>query len=163
MSSCEWVVATPPRWGEPQVRAPWHHGGHGAVDVVGPVTPPGRANGRGWGTQECTQIGESGLLEPFWGICIHCCAASCAASCDTSYVEWHERLNHHGVPTAPPSVATSRLVGKPGSARAAPSRGWRLPETLTHTNPRRARKQPGATEQDGPSGGRDEPRVGNAL
>ena len=35
-----------------------------------------------------------------------------------------------------PSVATSRLVGKPGSARAAPSRGWRLPETLTHKPPK---------------------------
>ena len=27
-------------------------------------------------TQECTQIGETGLSEPFWGICVHCCAAS---------------------------------------------------------------------------------------
>ena len=27
----------------PQVRAPWHHGDHGAVDVVGPVAPPGHA------------------------------------------------------------------------------------------------------------------------
>jgi len=25
------------------------------------------------GTQECTQIGGSGLSEPFWGICVHCC------------------------------------------------------------------------------------------
>ena len=114
--------------GEPQVRASWHHGGHGAVDVVGPVAPPGRANGRGWGTQECTQIGESSLLEPFWGICVHCCDASC--------VEWYERLNHYGVSAAPPSVTTSRLVGKPGSARAAPSRGWHLPEILTHKPPK---------------------------
>ena len=35
-----------------------------------------------------------------------------------------------------PPVATSRLVGKPGSARAAPSWGWRLPETLTHKPPK---------------------------
>ena len=24
------------------------------------------------GTQECTQIGENGLSEPFWGIRVHC-------------------------------------------------------------------------------------------
>ena len=27
-------------------------------------------------TQECTQIGEDGLSEPFRGICVHCCAAA---------------------------------------------------------------------------------------
>ena len=27
------------------------------------------------GTQECTQIGENGLLAPFWGIRVHCCGA----------------------------------------------------------------------------------------
>ena len=27
------------------------------------------------GTQECTQIGKNGLSAPFWGICVHCCAA----------------------------------------------------------------------------------------
>ena len=43
-----WVVASPPRWRGPQVRALWHHGGHGAVDVVGPVAPPGRESGRGY-------------------------------------------------------------------------------------------------------------------
>ena len=40
-----WVggcVTVPVAWA--QVRAPWHHGGHGAVYVVGPVTPPGRAS-----------------------------------------------------------------------------------------------------------------------
>ncbi len=31
----------------PQIQAPWHHKSHGAVDVVGPITPPGRASGRG--------------------------------------------------------------------------------------------------------------------
>ena len=114
------MVASLFRWRGPQVRAPWHHGGHGAVDVVGPVTPPGRASpvlssaaqvrapagsvcqGQrsvhrlakmdSWscfgpfvytvaplwtdvGTQECTQIGKNGLSAPFWGICVHCCAA----------------------------------------------------------------------------------------
>ena len=27
-------------------------------------------------TQECTQIGETGLSDPFWGTCVHCCDAS---------------------------------------------------------------------------------------
>ena len=78
MSSCGWVVASPPRRRGRQVRAPWHHGGHGAVDVVGPVAPPGRASGHAMGTQECTQIGENGLTEPFWGIRVHCCDARVA-------------------------------------------------------------------------------------
>ena len=62
----------PPRRRGPQVQVPWHHGGHGAVDVVGPVALPGRTSGRG--DKECTQIGENGPSEPFWGICVHCCA-----------------------------------------------------------------------------------------
>ena len=102
VSSCRWMVASPPWRRGPQVRAPWHHGGHGAVDVVGPVALPGRTSGRGdkectqigenglsepfWGicvvapswagvgAKECTQIGENGPSEPFWGICVHCCA-----------------------------------------------------------------------------------------
>ena len=61
----------PPRRRGPQVRAPWHHGGHRAVDVVGPVALPGRTSGRG--DKECTQIGENGLSAPFWGICVHYC------------------------------------------------------------------------------------------
>ena len=74
-------------------------------------------------TQECTQIGGNGLSELFWGICVHCCDASRDASC----VRWHERLNHHGVPVAPPrwplplgredrlcaSVAAARLASSP--------------------------------------------------
>ena len=32
------------------------------------ASPPGGA------TQECTQIGETGLSVPFWGTCVHCCA-----------------------------------------------------------------------------------------
>ena len=45
--SCGWVVASPLGRRGPQVQAPWHHGGHGAVDVVGPVAPPGHACGCG--------------------------------------------------------------------------------------------------------------------
>ena len=32
----------------------------------------------GAGTQECTQIGENGLLVSFWGTCVHCCDARVA-------------------------------------------------------------------------------------
>ena len=46
---------SPGRWRGSQPRAPWyfgsirtaHHGGHGAVDIVGPVAPPGHARGLG--------------------------------------------------------------------------------------------------------------------
>ena len=70
------------------------------------------------GTQECTQIGENGLSEPFRSICVHCCT--------------HELCRVARAPQPPwcvgdaPSVATSPLVGKTGSARAPPPLGWRL-------------------------------------
>ena len=97
------------------------------VAACATITPPGRASGRGdagvytdrrkrphgavlrhsctllrrcgqtWG-QECTQIGKNDLSAPFWGTCVHCCDASC----DASRVGWHECLNHHDVPAAPP-------------------------------------------------------------
>ena len=41
------MVASPPWRRGPQVRAPWHHGGHGTVDVVGPMASPGHESGRG--------------------------------------------------------------------------------------------------------------------
>ena len=117
----------PPRQCGPQVQVPWHHGGHGAVDVVGPVALPGRTSGRG--DKECTQIGENGLSAPFFAICVHCCAVSCAASCDASCVGWHKDSR---VPQPPwraggaPSVVASPLVGKTDSARVVPPLGWHL-------------------------------------
>ena len=48
MSSCERAVASPPWRRGRQVRAPLRHRGHGVVDVVGPVAPPGRASVRGY-------------------------------------------------------------------------------------------------------------------
>ena len=39
------------------------------------ATREDRASDRG-DSQECTQIGENGLSEPFWGTCVHCCDAS---------------------------------------------------------------------------------------
>ena len=155
-------------------RAAWASGpsalasrGHGAVDVVGPVAPPGHACscgsagvytdrrkwplravlghlctllGRGlglWvalGSQQCTQMGGSGFSAPFWGVCVHCCDASR----DTSSVRWHERLNHHGVPAAPPhwSLPLSRedrLCASGAAARLASSprrQPTRTPEEL---------------------------------
>ena len=47
MSSCGWMVASPPRWHGPQVRAPEHHKGHGPLDVVEPVAPA-RSRERPW-------------------------------------------------------------------------------------------------------------------
>ena len=76
-------------------KPPWHHGGHGVVDIVGPVAPPGRASGRG-DSQECTQIAENGLSAPFWGICVHCCASR--GSCEQP---WGRRSVHRSVETAP--------------------------------------------------------------
>ena len=45
-------------------------------------------------TQECTQIGENGLSTPFWGICVHCCAARIvrADGGDAGvYTDWRKR------------------------------------------------------------------------
>ena len=47
VSPCGRAVASPPWRRGPQVRTPWRHGGHGVVDVVGPVAPPGRTSSRG--------------------------------------------------------------------------------------------------------------------
>ena len=41
-------------------------------------------------------------MAPFWGICVHCCDASHDTNRDASCARWHERLNRHGVPAAPP-------------------------------------------------------------
>ena len=69
------------------------------VYTVGPRED--RASDRG-DSQECTQIGGNGLSVSFWGICVHCCDARRDTNRDASCVRWHECLNHHGVPAAPP-------------------------------------------------------------
>ena len=92
MSSCEWVVATPPRQCGPQVQAPWHHGGHGAADVVRPVVHP--VVRVAVGTQECTQISQNGLSELFWGICVHCCGVE--DRCGDAGVYTDRRKRHLG-------------------------------------------------------------------
>ena len=47
-------------------------------------------------TQECTQIGENGLSEPFWVICVHCCAVGlvCGWPWDRNSVhKWEDRVS----------------------------------------------------------------------
>ena len=63
-----WVVASPPWRRGPQVRAPWHHGGHGAVDIVGPIVPPGRASGRGY-----AGVYTDRLKRPLGAVLVHSC------------------------------------------------------------------------------------------
>ena len=43
------------------------------------------------GRQECTQIGENGLLEPFWGICVHCCDVVGGCGVAGVYTDWRKR------------------------------------------------------------------------
>jgi len=139
--SCGWLRHRPGGVGVRSEHLSEHHEGHGAVDVVGPVAPPGARPAVG--TKECTQIGKNDLSEPFRGIRVHCCAVadrhggagvytdwqkwllgivlrhSCTllrredrASCDASRVGWHECLNHHGVPAAPTRWPSPPWSGK---------------------------------------------------
>ena len=138
----------------------------GAVDIVGPVTPPGHARGLGnagvytnrqkWplgavlghlctllrlarvarvavGTQECTQIGGSGLSASFWGICVHCCAVvdRCGdAGVYTDRQKWPlwAVLGH--------SCTLLRLAR---AVRVVPPLGWRL---CRSSNPHKPPKEP---------------------
>ena len=124
----------PPRRRGPQVRAPWHHGGHGAVDVVGPVALPVRTSGRG--AKECTQIGENGLSKPFWGICVHCCDASRDTNRDASSLRQVARA-----PQPPrraggaPSLAPLAWSGRQALSERRRCQVGILAEALTHTNP----------------------------
>ena|GEM_PF-2603211 len=76
VSSCGWLRHRPCGVGVRSEYLSEHHGGHGAVDVVGPVAPPGARPAVG--TKECTQIGKNDLSEPFRGIRVHCCDARVA-------------------------------------------------------------------------------------
>ena len=73
MSPCGWVVAS----------SPWRRGRH-----------------RPGGAQECTQIDENGPSEPFWGICVHCCAVGlgCGWPWDHNSVhKWEDRASPHRI------------------------------------------------------------------
>ena len=105
------------------------------------------------GAKECTQIGENGPSELFWGICVHCCAVADRRGDAEVYTNRRKQplgavLGHlctllrrelrrelRRVARAPqppwraggaPSVAASPLVGKTGPARAVPPLAWRL-------------------------------------
>ena len=41
-------------------------------------------------TQECTQIGENSLSEPFWAICVHCCAVVDRRGDAGVYTDWRK-------------------------------------------------------------------------
>ena len=90
----------------------------------------------GVGTQECTQIGENGPLEPFWGICVHCCDVSC--------VGWHERPNNrHGVPAALLASPPLPWSGKQALREWCRRQAGVFTGVSTHTNPRGAPKREG--------------------
>ena len=77
MSSCGWVVASPPR----------RRGRH----RTGDVGLTARAT-----TQECTQIGQNGLSALFWGVCVHCWAVGlgCGWPWDRNSVhKWEDRAS----------------------------------------------------------------------
>ena len=117
VSPCGWVVASPPWRRGPQVRAPWRHGGHGVVDVVGPVAPPGRASGR-----DDSGVYTDRRKQPLGAVLGH----SCTLLRREGRVWWHERPSRHGVPAVAPRWPAPPLAGKTGSARVTPPPGWRF-------------------------------------
>ena len=155
VSSCRWMVASPPWRRGPQVRAPWHHGGHGTVDVVGPMAPPGHESGRGG-----KGVYTDRRKRPLGAVLGHLCtllrrcgqargrrsvhrSAKMASRCRFGAFVYTvatrgsrelrcEPRRVARVPQLPwraggvPSVAASRLVGKTGPARVAPPLAWRL-------------------------------------
>ena len=104
MSSCGWVVASPPRR-----CGPHRQGDDAGVYTDRPKWPLGAVSGhlctllgRGlglWvalGSQQCTQMGGSGLSAPDWGICVHCWASR--GSCERP---WGRRSVHRSAKMAP--------------------------------------------------------------
>ena len=137
VSSCGWVVAPPPWRHGPQVRAPWHHGGHGAVDVVGPVAPPGHA---------CS-CGDAGVYTdrrkwPLGAVLGHLCTLLR----HESRYELRRELRRVARAPQPPwraGGAPSRWAPLPWSGRQTLRERRRrevgvFAETSTHTNPRGA-------------------------
>ena len=119
-------------WRGPHVRAPRRHGGHEAVDVVGPVAPSGRGGGRGG--QRSVHRSAKMASRSRSGVFVYTVAPRAL------------RREPRRVARAPqppwraggaPSVAASRLVGKTGSARVVPPLAWRLRRGV---NPHKAPK-----------------------
>ena len=104
MSSCGWVVASPPR------RCGPHRQGDDATvytdrwkwplcAVLGrlcTLLQLARIVRATVGTQECTQIGQNGLSAPFWGVCVHYWAVGlgCGWPWDRNSVhKWEDRAS----------------------------------------------------------------------
>ena len=92
-------------------------------------------------TQECTQIGENGLSEPFWVICVHCCAVGlvCGWPWDRNSVhKWEDRVSRSRFGSFVYTVAMRVASGdtstptamacrqRPSVARLSPGRENRL-------------------------------------
>ena len=125
------VVASPPRRRGPQVRAPWRHGGHGVVDVVGPVVPPGRARGRGdAGVYTDRRKWPLGAVLGHLCTLLRCCRQM-----------WGRRSVHRSAKM----TSRSRFGSIVYTVAMQGSREWRrrqvgvFAEVATHTNPRGAR------------------------
>ena len=96
-----WVVASPPRQRGPHRQAATQEctqiGGNGPSAQFWGIRVhycDARIARAAVGTKECTQIGGNGPSAQFWGIRVH--------YCDASRVGWHECLDRHGAPAAPP-------------------------------------------------------------
>ena len=67
----------------------------GVTGAMGPSTPwdpwPRPVARAAVGMQECTQIGENNLSEPFWGICVRCCDVVDRRGDQGVYTDWRKR------------------------------------------------------------------------
>ena len=102
-----WVVASPPRWRGPQVRARWRHG------AMGPSSwdPWPRSVARAVvGAKECAQIGENDLSVSFWDTCVHCCDARGV------------RVAMRAAPTSTSAPTTMACRRRPLGGRLSPGR-----------------------------------------
>ena len=91
------------------------------------------------GSQECTQMGGSGLSSPDWGICVHWCDASRDTNRDASCLRQVARA-----PQPPRRAGGAPSLAPPAWSGRQALREWRrrevgiFAEASTHTSPRRA-------------------------
>ena len=96
MSSCGWVVASPP----------WRRGRHrqDGVGLTARVT-----------TQSVHRSVEMAPSAPFWGICVHCCAVGlgCGWPWDRNSVhKWEDRASPHRIGALVYTVGLLRCCGQ---------------------------------------------------
>ena len=131
---------SPGRWRGSQPRAPWyfgsirtaHHGGHGAVDIVGPVAPPGHARG----------LGNAGVYTnrrkwPLGIVLGHLCTL--LRFCRQM---WGRRSVHRSAKMASLGCFGAfvyTVATREGHARVVPPLGWRL---CRSSNPHKPPKEP---------------------